>query len=91
MFVLILIVTLIFFILMRNLKKLLENLASKNEKIPRILIQTWKTTNLPEKCKDFVADLKNLHPDYKYLFFTDDDIHNFLNKNYEEYLKTYEH
>lgn len=90
MFVLILIVTLIFFILMRNLKKLLENLASKNEKIPRILIQTWKTTNLPEKCKDFVADLKNLHPDYKYLFFTDDDIHNFLNKNYEEYLKTYE-
>ena len=90
MFVLISIVILIFLILFRYLKKLLENLGSENEKIPRILIQTWKTNKLPEKCEKFVDELKRLHPDYNYKFFTDNDIYQFLKDNYEEYLKTYD-
>jgi len=68
----------------------LENLESENEKIPRILIQTWKTNKLPEKCEKFVDELKKLHPDYNYKFFTDSDISQFLKDNYEEYLKTYD-
>ena len=90
MFVLISIVILIFLILFRYLKRLLENLGSENEKIPRILIQTWKTNKLPEKCEKFVDELKRLHPDYNYKFFTDNDIYQFLKDNYEEYLKTYD-
>ena len=77
MFVLISIVILIFLILFRYLKKLLEDLGPENEKIPRILIQTWKTNTLPEKCEKFVDELKRPHPDYNYKFFTDNDIYQF--------------
>ena len=65
----------------------IENFDNNN--IPKIIIQTWKTKEIPEKYKKDVASLKKLNPDFKFLFFTDDDIENFLKKNYPEYYKIY--
>lgn len=59
------------------------------EPIPKIIIQTGKTQN-PPKYRGFIDLIKTKNPDYKYLFFDDQDIETFLKDNYSEYWKTYE-
>jgi len=57
--------------------------------IPKIIIQTWKTQTVPLKYKTMVDSLRNLNPDYEYKFFSDNDIDEFLKKNYPDYYMTY--
>jgi mannosyltransferase OCH1-like enzyme len=59
------------------------------ELIPKIIIQTWKTNNIPNNYKTDVNSLKMKNPDYEYLFFTDADIDTFLKEKYPKYFKTY--
>ena len=65
-----------------------EKFDNKNT-IPKIIIQTWKTKVIPDKYKEDVASVKKYNSDYKYLFFSDDDIEDFLKKNYPKYYETY--
>jgi hypothetical protein len=65
--------------------KVQENLS----RIPKIIIQTWKTNIIPTKNQSTVESVKNINPDFKYLFFSDDDIDNFLSKQYPDYYTTY--
>jgi mannosyltransferase OCH1-like enzyme len=60
-----------------------------NNTIPKIIIQTWKSHNIPFKYKDDIVSMKKYNQDFKYIFFSDDDIEYFLKKNYPEYYKTY--
>lgn len=60
-----------------------------SEPIPKIIIQTGKTKN-PPKYKGFIDLIKTQNPDYKYLFFDDNDIETFLKEEYPEYWKTYQ-
>ena len=63
---------------------------SKINYIPKIIIQTWKTKkNIPTQLQQHSNKLKNLHPDYQYLFFSDYDIEHFLKLNYPDYYQTY--
>lgn len=58
--------------------------------IPKIIIQTWKTNNLPNKwCKQYVKRLRSTNSKFKYMFFTDKDIDSFIRKNYPQYYKTF--
>lgn len=41
--------------------------------VPKILHQTWKTKDLPDKWKQAQRSCIDLHPDYEYRFWTDDD------------------
>ena len=67
-----------------------DNIINTNEDlIPKIIIQTWKTKNIPNNYKTDVNSLKTKNPEYKYIFFTDADINTFLKKNYPKYFKTY--
>ena len=59
------------------------------EKIPKIIIQTWKTNSVPQRYMQLIESIKSNNPDYEYLFFTDVDIENFLKENYPEYYHTY--
>jgi len=61
----------------------------ENDKIPKIIIQTWKTKDIPEKYKENVLSVKKYNTDYQFLFFSDDDIEYFLENNYPEYYQTY--
>jgi mannosyltransferase OCH1-like enzyme len=60
--------------------------------IPKNIIQTWKTKTIPEKYERLVKSIKTLNPEpeFKYLFFDDNDIELFLKKEYPEYYKTYQ-
>ncbi len=59
------------------------------QNIPKIIIQTWKTDTIPDKYTTYVKTLKELHPDYQYIFFTDEQIEHFLKNNYPQYYETY--
>ena len=59
------------------------------QNIPKIIIQTWKTDTIPDKYTTYVKTLKELHPDYQYIFFTDEEIEHFLKNNYPQYYETY--
>ncbi len=57
--------------------------------IPKIIIQTWKNKDIPEKYHNDIETVKKLNPDYTYIYFTDEDIENFLKNNYPEWYETY--
>jgi hypothetical protein len=60
-----------------------------DEKIPKLIIQTWKNKDIPKQYKHLVDNLKNMNPTYEYKLYTDDDIEDFLKKNYPYYWKTF--
>lgn len=53
--------------------------------IPKIIIQTWKTSDLPNYYKKTQELIRRNNPDYDYLFFDDDAIDEFINTRFPEY------
>ena len=53
------------------------------------IIQTWKTNQIPDIYLEFVESVKKYGKNFKYLFFTDLDIINFMKNNFPEYLPTF--
>jgi mannosyltransferase OCH1-like enzyme len=89
---LIFVITLLVFYYLNNyLKgKSIKNEHFENDTIPKIIIQTWKTKNIPNKYKEDIESVKRYTKGYQYLFFSDDDIEYFLKTYYPEYYKTYQ-
>jgi len=60
--------------------------------IPKIIHQTWKTTNVPFDIfeKKWIKSWKKFHPDWQYKLWTDKDIRNLVKKHYKWFLKTYD-
>ena len=54
-------------------------------KIPRRLIQTGKSRDLPPLAKAAATNLKLLHPDWEYIFFDDDDVRRFIHIEFPHY------
>lgn len=53
------------------------------------IIQTWKDIRVPYTCFNFIEKLKSLNANYKYFFFTDSDIVNFVKSFYPEYFDVF--
>lgn len=53
--------------------------------IPRIIIQTWKTSDLPQYYKHTQHMLMQNNPDYEYKFFDDEMIVEFINNKYRQF------
>lgn len=53
--------------------------------IPKIIHQTWKTSEPPEKTFFCIKSWKYLNPDYDYILWSDEDISSFVSKHYPEY------
>lgn len=60
-------------------------------KIPRRIIQIWKTFTkpYPKKFAKLQDKLRAHNPDYEYIFFKDNEVDNFLQTHYPEYYKTF--
>lgn len=52
--------------------------------IPKIIIQTWKTSDLPTYYKKTQGLMRRNNPEYKYLFFDDEAIESFIRSKYPE-------
>jgi mannosyltransferase OCH1-like enzyme len=53
------------------------------------IIQTWKTTEVPQHYKNFVNKIKTMNPTWNYMFFDDDDIMHFMKSTTPKYYETF--
>lgn len=58
--------------------------------IPKIIHQTYKTEEVPEKWKEMQKSVMDNHPDYKYILWTDEMAEDFIAKEYPWFLPTYQ-
>jgi mannosyltransferase OCH1-like enzyme len=58
--------------------------------IPRIIHQTWKTDNVPERWKPLQASWLNYHPSFEYRYWTDADSRAFVADHYLGYLPLFD-
>jgi len=59
-------------------------------KIPKILHQTWKDSQVPDVFSDYVASWKTNHPDWEYRLWTDVDNRRLIAEHYPWFLETYD-
>jgi mannosyltransferase OCH1-like enzyme len=71
-------------------KKLEKGVIVEGKRIPKNIIQTWKSTTIPLKYEVLQKGLIEKNPDYEYLFFTDESINAFLKTEYPEYYITFQ-
>ncbi len=57
--------------------------------IPKIIHQTWKDENIPDKWKKSNEMWKKTHPDWEYKLWTDNMIVDYIKTNYPNYLKLF--
>ncbi|KAI0322482.1 nucleotide-diphospho-sugar transferase [Amylostereum chailletii] len=62
----------------------------KEERIPRILHQTWKSETLPQRWKEVAQGCRELMPDYEYMLWTDASSRDFIAKEYPWFLDTFD-
>lgn len=62
----------------------------RHELIPRIIHQTYKTNDIPQHWKDGQQKCIDLHPDYKYILWTDDMSRDFIKEEYPWFLDTFD-
>ena len=62
---------------------------STSLRIPARFIQTWKSRALPARYEDNVTRLRDLHPDFEYFFFTDEECLQFVETEYPQYASIY--
>jgi len=55
------------------------------EKIPRRIIQTDKSSDLPLLARAATTSLRLLNPDFEYLFFDDDQVEEFIDVEFPQY------
>jgi mannosyltransferase OCH1-like enzyme len=67
----------------------IKNENNSIQKIPKIIIQTWKDDFIPERYHDLLKKINEFNPEYNYLFFSDNDIDDFLSSKYPKYYETY--
>jgi mannosyltransferase OCH1-like enzyme len=62
--------------------------------IPKIVMQTWKDRNIPDKWKDGFESVSKVMPDYKHVLMTDKDNLEFVATYFPDFLdiyRSYEH
>ncbi len=57
--------------------------------VPRIIHQTWKTKDVPEKLRAYQQTWLNMHPGWQHILWTDNDIEEFIQKEYEWFYQTW--
>jgi mannosyltransferase OCH1-like enzyme len=62
-----------------------RQLRIPNTEIPKTIIHTWNTKNIENTDLYYQVNVvKNLHPDFNYVFFDEDDRQKFIKENYSE-------
>ena len=58
--------------------------------IPKIIHQTWKNKDIPEKWKKSSDEWQRLHPDWQYVLWTDEDIRNHIQQHHPDFLELHD-
>ena len=71
--------------------ELMQRPISKNlQTIPKLLHQSWSSTDLPVKFERWSATCRNQHPDWEWVLWTDEDNEELVRKHFPWLLKTYQ-
>ncbi len=68
-----------------DLTYLTENINYTSNHIPKIIHQTWKDEEIPDHWKISNQKWKELHPDWKYMLWTDKLIDQYMNESHADY------
>lgn len=60
------------------------------ECIPKILFQTWKTKDIPEKWEKSIKSIKKYAKGFEYILMTDEDNLNFIKNYFPQYLQAFQ-
>lgn len=58
--------------------------------VPTILHQTWKTSDVPEHWRAFARSWQQMHPEWEYRLWTDEDNRAFVAEHYPSFLSTFD-
>ena len=58
--------------------------------IPKIIHQTWKTHQIPELMGKWVQSWIKVNPDWEYWFWTDQDVHKFVEERFPQQLALFD-
>lgn len=58
--------------------------------IPKIIHQTWKTSEVPEKWTLSPQEWKSKHPEWQHILWTDDDNRNLIRDDFPEFLQLFD-
>jgi len=61
-----------------------------NSSIPKRIIQTGKSHHLQLVERAVVSNIRHLHPDFEYLYFDDDQVHQFVREEFPQHVGTFE-
>ncbi|KAK7893957.1 hypothetical protein LTR67_006658 [Exophiala xenobiotica] len=71
--------------------KLMERPISKDlQTIPKLIHQSWSSTELPAKFQRWSATCRQQHPDWEWVLWTDDDNQELVQKHFPWLLSTYQ-
>lgn len=59
-------------------------------KIPKIIMQTWKNNQVPNKWKESPESIKELMPDWEYVLMTDEMNREFVKEHFPDFLRYYD-
>ena len=65
------------------------NKCTQNVNIPRILHRTWKDKNIPTRWEGTYKSCLRMYKNFTHMFWTDDDIEKFLEKEYSWFMLTF--
>lgn len=57
--------------------------------IPKIIHQTWKTSEIPSSQSHAVASWQDLNPDYDYHLYTDNEMDAYMRKHHPELIEAW--
>jgi|AntAceMinimDraft_9_1070365.scaffolds.fasta_scaffold07201_3 hypothetical protein len=58
--------------------------------IPKIIHQTWKTSEVPAEWQAYQASWQGFHPDWQYMLWTDEDNRRLIAEQYPDFISTYD-
>lgn len=58
--------------------------------IPKIIFQTWKTKDIPEKWKESQLSIKEHLPDWQIVLFSDEENREFVKQHFPDFLNIYD-
>jgi len=67
--------------------------SQSKELIPKIIHQTWRVNKITDFPNEWIWSqtmCRDLHLDYKYMFWTDEDLLNFIRENYSWFYPTFQ-
>lgn len=63
---------------------------NQNDQIPKLIMQTWKTKDVPEHWKESPESISKKMKSWKHILMTDEDNRNFVKKHFPEFIPYYD-